>query len=228
MRKFISAIVVAISLIACGDGTINPTSDTTQTDATIPPNDTTALSEDTAAPGNDTVPTPDATPSDAIEDVLEVAETLSPSTDTGSSEDTPTLPVKDVPPTTAADLLAWLKADSYQSWEAESAPHASTGPHGTVRTFVNPALASSLAAGNPTHPSGAASVKEFHGASGVTGWAVSVKIQSDSDGGKGWYWYETFSTDDDAKPFVDGVGVALCANCHAGGKDYILVPYPLP
>jgi hypothetical protein len=127
----------------------------------------------------------------------------------------------------AAEILAWLKAGTYSTWQAEAAAHKSSGPHGTVRTFVNTALANSLAAGNGSHPVGATAVKELHGSSGVTGWAVSVKVAADSAGGKGWYWYETFSTAAAAKPAADGTGVGLCTGCHGGGTDYVLVPYPL-
>ena len=60
----------------------------------------------------------------------------------------------------------------------------------------------------------------------MTGWAVSVKVEANG-AANDWYWYETFSTADDATPAADGQGVALCAGCHAGGTDYVLVPYPL-
>ncbi len=82
----------------------------------------------------------------------------------------------------------------------------------------------------PTHPLGAAAVKELYGSSEeVRGWSVSLKVDSDSNGGLGWYWYERFGT----SVFADAVGTSLCTGCHgrdAAGitsKDYILIPFPL-
>jgi hypothetical protein len=60
------------------------------------------------------------------------------------------------------------------------------------------------------------------------GWAVSVKVADDSDAGKGWYWYEVFSTEATAKPAYEGVGKKLCRACHSdGGVDQVLITYPL-
>lgn len=131
----------------------------------------------------------------------------------------------DMVPTDGAALQAWLAAGSYLSWPAESSTHPSTGPHfGNVRTFINPALDASLAAGNATHPVGAAAVKELYGDAGtdVLGYAVEVKVTDGSDGAS-WYWYEDFNGNN----FADGTGVGLCTGCHSGGTDFVLVPYPL-
>jgi len=134
-----------------------------------------------------------------------------------------------VPPTNATELVAWLRAGTYRGagWTAESAPHRSGGPHGSiVRTYLNDIVFDSLAIGNAQHPSGAALVKELFGANNtVAGWAVEVKIQSDSAGGNGWYWYEGGS--------LSGVGLGICTGCHGNNfgpyvsKDFVLTPYPL-
>ena len=133
------------------------------------------------------------------------------------------------PPTEADALFQWLKDGGYTAWQAESGPHESTGPHGgKVRTFVNAALFESLAAGNTVHPKGAAAVKELYGSgSTITGWAAEVKTDDDSAGGQGWYWYENFSTTDPSNPVAAGNGKSLCFNCHSGGTDYVLTPFPL-
>ena len=56
------------------------------------------------------------------------------------------------------------------------------------------------------------------------GWAVMVKVQADSAGGDGWYWYETF----DGAVYADGTGEGLCTGCHSGGgTDFFLSPFPL-
>ena len=59
---------------------------------------------------------------------------------------------------------------------------------------------------------------ELYGKRGaVHGWAVSVKSQRDSAGGKGWYRYEVLSTEDGSRTLAADVGVAACAGCHAQG-----------
>lgn len=134
----------------------------------------------------------------------------------------------DAIPTEPAALQAWLAARRYEGWPAESARHPSAGPHGgSVRTFVSPSLAASLAAGTD-HPRGAAAVKELYGSgTTVTGWAVSVKLADDSADGANWYWYEAFSTEPDAEADYEGQGLELCTDCHGAGEDQILIPFPL-
>ncbi len=129
------------------------------------------------------------------------------------------------PPTSGAPLRAWLEAGSYLGWAAESAAHPSSGPHfGTVRVFVNHRLLESLERGLASHPAGAATVKELYGrGSEVMGWSVMVKVEDDSDGGRGWYWYERFNT----SQFADGRGVGGCSGCHAAGRDFIRIRFPL-
>lgn len=130
-------------------------------------------------------------------------------------------------PINGDDAKAWLEANSYSGWEAESAVHAATlgSPHGDVKIFVNAKLATSLGAANTAHPVGAASVKELYDADTLIGWAYYVKIQADSANGDGWYWYEKYIADMD--PVGDGNGVALCTGCHSTGVDYVRVDYPL-
>jgi hypothetical protein len=93
-----------------------------------------------------------------------------------------------------------------------------------VRTFLNPAIFASLSAGDPQHPAGAAAVKElyFNGAT-VRGWAVMVKLQADSDLGRGWYWFESFGS---GEP-LEGVGIGVCTGCHSAGRDFVRIPFPL-
>ncbi|PCC66732.1 hypothetical protein SAMN02745121_00537 [Nannocystis exedens] len=147
------------------------------------------------------------------------ASTTSPASTTGD--------VDLLPPTDSAEQLeAWLAAGAYLTWPAESQIHASAGPHGgNVRTFVNPALAESLAAADAMHPEGAASVKELYGdgTDEIVGYAVMVKLAPDSGDGDGWYWYERLN----ATVYADDIGVNLCTGCHGGGSDYVLTPWPL-
>jgi hypothetical protein len=133
------------------------------------------------------------------------------------------------PPVGHDSLFQWLKAGNYKSWVSESKPHPSAGPHPqAVIAFLNESLNASLAAGNASHPRGAAAVKElFDGKGEISGWAVSVKTEDDSDGGNGWYWYEILGTTADSRVVADGNGVPLCFGCHTPGKDFVLIPHPL-
>jgi hypothetical protein len=131
-------------------------------------------------------------------------------------------------PTSAGPLQAYLIGGAYRSWAGESAPHTSTGPHGRVRTFVSPGLATSLA-GSAPHPKGATAIKELYSGGGdtITGWAVEIKLEDDSRGGKGWYWYEVFGNQPNSRPAAAGTGLGSCTGCHSAGHDYVRVPFPL-
>jgi len=159
------------------------------------------------------VDTPTATPT----------ETVPPMIPSVTPTPTPTEPLPI--PTTAKELLAWLRAGNYLGWTAESAPHPSAGPHfGTVRTFLNPTVFASLAAGQAAHPSGSALVKELYGSGRqVQGWDVMLKAQDDSAGGAGWYWLEYFA----GATYADGFGVPVCTGCHSLGNDFVRSQFPL-
>jgi len=135
----------------------------------------------------------------------------------------------DVPPAEPAALLKWLQAGGYRKWPSESGPHRSMGPHqGLVVTFLNPALDKSMAAKAAAHPKGSAAVKELQDSGGkLAGWAVSVKTAADSDGGKGWYWYEILGTTPAGNVTAQANGAPLCSACHLRGKDFVLIPHPL-
>ncbi len=135
----------------------------------------------------------------------------------------------DVPPTDGAALFKWLQAGNYKQWPKESAPHKSQGPHPVqVIAYLNPALDRSLAAKAAAHPKGAAAVKELYDAAGKpAGWAVAVKTAADSDGGKGWYWYEILGATASGNVVANANGVPLCFGCHSTGRDFVLIPHPL-
>lgn len=133
------------------------------------------------------------------------------------------------PPTEPVALLKWLQGGSYRQWPKESAPHRSMGPHQSlVVTYLNPMLDQSLGAKAAAHPTGSAAVKELLDAgSKVSGWAVSVKTGADSDGGKGWFWYEILGTSSSGSVTAQANGAPLCGGCHARGRDFVLIPHPL-
>ena len=123
-----------------------------------------------------------------------------------------------VPPTSAAQTKLWLEKKFYADWVCESEPNAKTDGaaaihvHGKkTRVCSNIRLATSSA--DAALPVGAASVKEIYDASGdLTATVLSLKIAADSDGGKGWYWYES--------PTSAGAGLTQCTGCHqAAGSD---------
>ncbi|MCB9569789.1 MAG: hypothetical protein H6710_21655 [Myxococcales bacterium] len=145
---------------------------------------------------------------------------------TSTGDNTTGVDPDQIPPVDSVDaLLAWLEGESYTSWHAESGIHASAGPHGgQVRTFINDALFDSLDQGQSAHPAGATAIKELWGDGQMRiGWAVEVKVQPESAGGNGWYWYEKI----DMTEYGGDLGVGLCTGCHGGGIDYVLTPFPL-
>lgn len=129
-----------------------------------------------------------------------------------------------------AAINVWLQKKEYKTWAAESKSRPFTpgagGHSGNVRTFLGPKLDASMKAGNAQHPVGAAAVKEFLQGDTITGWAAYVKTDADSNGGKGWYWYEVFSATPGASS-IGGQGSATCTGCHSSGKDYVRTDYPL-
>jgi hypothetical protein len=141
--------------------------------------------------------------------------------------------IDSVVPTTTEALFAFLKEGRYKSFAHESAVHTSRGPHAKlgwpVRVFVDPKMEASLESGAASHPVGAAIVKEMYDEAGseLAGWAVMVKTGSDSDNGKGWFWYETLNTNDSAAHVATGNGISGCFGCHSVGSDYVLTHFPL-
>lgn len=136
--------------------------------------------------------------------------------DLGGGGDLPP-PDPQLPPQGAAALEAWLQTGAYKGWACESAAMARGGAHGRNRICSNTRLSGS-ASGD--FPAGAAAVKElFDGAGQPRGFAVSLRTK-DGAGQSAWYWYERIG----ASTVADGVGVGLCANCHANApRDYVYV-----
>ncbi len=125
-----------------------------------------------------------------------------------------------VPPSNAQDMVAWLAAWEDQGWEAEwscessptaktdgaAAIHVHNDADGKNRVCSNQRLSSAPA--GSVLPAGAAAVKMVGDKTYVT-----VKVQADSDGGKGWYWYAPGGS-------PEGLGLSACTGCHmAAGAD---------
>lgn len=220
MRITIASLLLLASTPACtsddpengDDGNSTSVSSDASGTATTGPGDSTGL-DDSTAPDDSTGLDDSTAPGESTGD-----DTTGDSGTTGGEVD-------QLPPADPAAIPAWLSSGEYLGWTGESGVHPSTGPHfGGVRTYVNDALFQSLDAGAAMHPMGAAVVKELY-ADGdtVRGWSLMVKVQADSAGGNGWYWYELY----DDSVLADGTGLGVCTGCHGGGSDYVLSPFPL-
>jgi hypothetical protein len=215
-------LTLALPFLACGTESSDDDADELETGAgsTDGPG-----SDDSAGPGTtgDTPSEPTtAEPTEDDGDSTTESNDGDPPADSGSGSGGEPQPL---PPAHGAELRPWLEAGEYLDWQAESGVHPSTGPHfGGVRTFVNDVLYDSLATGASSHPEGSAAIKELYGAGDtVLGWSVEIKLQSDSAGGDGWYWYEGYQ----GSVYADGTGDGGCTGCHGGGSDYVLTPFPL-
>lgn len=137
------------------------------------------------------------------------------------------LPALDAPAEAGA-LLAFLTAKQYAGWAKEGAYHASTGPHGdAVKVFYSPKAAAAVKAGAATLPMGAATVKELTSGGSLYGFAVWVKVQDATDGGKGYFWYEIIRNGPGKDTiYGNALGSDDCVGCHQAGKDYNLSILP--
>lgn len=214
------SLALALPLFACEVGSSDDDADELETGA-----GSTEGSDDSASPSSTGGTQPELTTADPTEDggdPTTESDDGDPPADSGSTSGGDPQPL---PPTNGAELVPWLQAGEYLDWQAESGVHPSTGPHfGGVRTFVNDVLYASLEAGATSHPAGSAAIKELYGAGdAVLGWSVEIKLQDDSAGGDGWYWYEGYQD----SVYADGNGEGICTGCHGGGNDYVLTPFPL-
>ncbi len=149
--------------------------------------------------------------------------------DGGTDEPPFTAPVPDATtvPTEPAALFTFLASGAYGGFPQQASAHLPFGPHGIsgVRVFYDTLLYESVMGPVGPHPKGSSAIAELYGANKtLSGWAVSVKTASHSDGGFGWFWYEIASTDDPTKLVGQGNGLGECIGCHAAGEDYVLTP----
>ncbi len=134
----------------------------------------------------------------------------------------------DTVPAAAGALFQYLQDGKYTGFAHEAAAHPSEGRHPvSVIVYFNSVLYSSVSAESTEHPRHAAAVAEVFDQSGaLTGWAVSVKTHTASEG-KGWFWYEVLNTTGGDNPTAANWGVAECVGCHTSGRDFVLSNYPL-
>jgi hypothetical protein len=129
----------------------------------------------------------------------------------------------DVPPTTVAELEAWILSGRYLDWACEDAPHAprAPSPHPSNRICNNALLANSSP--DAAIPVGAASVKEIYDGDAISLYAVSVKLaEGGATDAAAYYWYEGDTT---SAPIAAGNGAGggfpqtVCFDCHSHGID---------
>lgn len=149
--------------------------------------------------------------------------------DGGDTEDDGKLNGCDVGPRDKDGLQAWLEAGNYSSFESESVPHLTEGPHSmpdvdNVRVYMNQCLTESIAAGNTVHPIGSMAVKELYGTGDVVlDYAAMIKVDDQSpDDGNDWYFHKIAGGEEKASE----LGSAACFDCHVMGTDFIQTPYP--
>jgi hypothetical protein len=141
-------------------------------------------------------------------------------------------PDDQTPPRGRTALDAWLSDGMYRSWASEPAVHEarSPSPHGFNRIFSNDAIANNASA-TGAWPKGAAAVKEIYASASATapiGYAVYLKLATDTASGANWYWYERTPEG----VVADGSGAGgpakdICVACHAGaGTDVTHTPTP--
>jgi hypothetical protein len=117
-------------------------------------------------------------------------------------------------PDTAAELLPWLEAKSYESFVAEPAYHESSGPHGdAVKTFYSPLAMESLIAGESIIRSGGAVVKELTSGGSLYGWGVYVR-GTNAEGAASYYFYELIKPN---TVYGDAYNSNECTGCHQDG-----------
>jgi len=124
-----------------------------------------------------------------------------------------------LPPGNKAELTAWLQAFVANEWEkqwvceptatAKTEGSPAIHAHGdTNRVCSNQALSQAVLAPGGQLPVGVAAVKFVN-----SGIYVEVKVEADSNGGAGWFWYSPGGG-------VAAKGAGACVNCHgAAGSD---------
>lgn len=142
----------------------------------------------------------------------------------GGGGDGGTGPVVDGIDTSVGGLTAFVKAGTYKTtWTAEAAVHTSAGPHGSVRAYFSDKLVTSLRAANAVHPAGSAAVKELYTGTNVVGHAMSIKV-AEGPQRDNWTWFEG-NAPDYTNP-IYGRASPSCANCHVGGRDFVMSATP--
>ncbi len=225
VRIALALALATPSLIVCGDSESDDTGAPTTGAEAGETADTEDDSPQSTAPGDASAASTDGDDSGSSSDTSEDPSTTdTATTDDGADTSSDTgAPVDQLPPLPGDALLPWLQDNRYAGWAAESGVHPSAGPHGGgVRTFVNDALFDSLAAGDATHPEGAAVVKELYDGGTLDGWAVMLKV-TPGTGGASWYWYEIIG----ASVVADDTDVGLCVGCHSSATDHVRTPFPL-
>jgi len=118
--------------------------------------------------------------------------------------------------------MRWIEAGHYLAWHCEPVRHPARpgSPHSQNRICSNDAL--STAPDGP-FPAGAASIKELYDVDDIIGYALMRKVEPDSSGGAGWYWYEAIGADVATAMH----GAPGCTGCHGEApRDFAYTVVP--
>ncbi|MDH4139758.1 MAG: hypothetical protein OEV43_04230 [Coriobacteriia bacterium] len=136
-----------------------------------------------------------------------------------TSSSAPAPPSASSLPEDAATLL-WqgVNDEDYTSWDAApgfTARRPAAGPHGDeVMVFVNDAVADRLRKQDAGGlPADSVLVKDVY----TNGSLDAIAIMQKTDDLR-WYWAEY---DTDGTIIAEGLEIALCADCHSEGKDFV-------
>lgn len=136
-------------------------------------------------------------------------------------------------PVSESEVEALIASGDYNDWICETSARAMMGPssHGSVRVCSNRVLSTYVEDPNEQWLRGSAAMKEIYDSETDTtpsGYSYYVKVDDESAGGTGWYWYERRGTTVTA----DGRGTGSdgsddCVGCHAGAgidAEHITTP----
>jgi hypothetical protein len=135
-------------------------------------------------------------------------------------------PAVTAPDTTADALQAHLQqaryATQWQHWPAREPFYTGQEPHGALlRTYLNRTAHDALQRGDATMPAGSIIVKEsYTQGRELINTTVMHKATGFAPDAGDWFWM-VIEPDGSAGP---SGRVAMCRDCHAAGRDYILTP----
>jgi hypothetical protein len=132
------------------------------------------------------------------------------------------------PPSDPEALDRWMWDGSYSEWEGWSEVGSTLGSGG-ARVYLSASLVESIAAGNASHPVGAAAVRELYAEDFTTlvGYSALIKLGA-LPGADSWFCFERLSFDVGAEVHVAERGSAGCVGCHGQGSDFVRSTLPLP
>lgn len=136
--------------------------------------------------------------------------------------------MSEAPPAESETLDEWLQAGGHLGWQSWSEVGPTLGSGG-ARVYLSASLVNSLDRAEPTHPPGAAAVRELYADdfTTLTGYSALIKVDTVGDA-ESWFCFERLSLEADAEVHVAERGSPGCAGCHGQGHDFVRSTLPLP